>query len=215
MNIGIHYSNKQWEAPNQQDWQRLQLAKPECIKTCLFTQVGYDQIGVHRRLRQEFPQALIVARLFAPMGGGPWPPDDFANQFQPHIAALQGTVEWFEVHNEPNHERNVEGFGNTPAQFQEFAQWAARVVQVLRSHHPWAKWVFPGQLVDGGNHVNFWRANLETIRQFDAFGVHCYWQFENHTSREWGRCYEVAHELVPNKPIIITEFGDSTNERQP
>jgi hypothetical protein len=209
MNIGIHYSNKQWEAPSPQDFQRLKLSKPECIKTCLFTQVGYDQIEVHKQLQRDFPDALIVARLFAGMGGGPWPAADFAKNFRNQIAALEGVVTWFEVHNEPNHERNVEGFGNTQAEYEEFAHWAERVLQLLKQNHPWAKWVFPGQLVDGGNHVNFWKANLDVIRQFDAWGVHCYWQFDNHTSREWGRCYEVAHELVPDKPIIITEFGDS------
>lgn len=215
MNIGIHYSNHQWQLPSAQTFQRLKLTRPECIKTCLFTQFGFDQAEMHKQLRREFPQALIVARLFAPMGGGPWPPDDFARQFQPHIEALKGVVEWFEVHNEPNHERNVEGFGNTQAQFEEFAHWAARVLQILKHNHPWAKWVFPGQLVDGGPYINFWKANLEVIRQFDAWGVHCYWQFENHTSREWGRCYEIAHEMLPDKPIIITEFGDSTTERRP
>lgn len=215
MNIGIHYSNKQWEAPSSQDLQRLKLARPECIKTCLFTEFGYDQIETHKELRREFPNVLIVARLFAPMGGGPWSPNHFAQQFQPHIEKLKGVVEWFEVHNEPNHERGIEGFGTTQAEFKEFAHWAEQVLQLLKHDHPWAKWVFPGQLVDGGPYVNFWQANLEVIRKFDAWGVHCYWQGENHISREWGRAYEIAHELVPDKPIIITEFGDSTNNRTP
>ena len=88
MNVGIHYSNKQWEHPSPQDLQRLKLSKPECIKTCLFTQVGYDQVEMHKQLRREIPNAVIVVRLFAPMGGGPWPPEDFARQFYPHIEAL-------------------------------------------------------------------------------------------------------------------------------
>jgi hypothetical protein len=215
MNVGIHFSNKQWERPGHGDFERLKLSQPEAIKTCLFTQVGYDQIDVHKQLRAEYPDALIVARLFASMRGGPWPAADFAREFHDPIQALQGTVEWFEVHNEPNHDRDTEGFGHTPEQFKEFNDWAIDVLGRLRANHPWAKFVFPGQLVDPGQHVDFWKANLEAIRQFDAFGVHCYWQQNNHLSRDWGACYQVAHELVPGKPIIITEFGDSTNERSP
>jgi hypothetical protein len=213
MSVGIHFTNEQWHAPGHQILHRLKLSQPDTIKTCLFTEVGYDQIQVHRQLRQDFPNALIVVRLFASMGGGHWPARDFANAFSRQIEALKGTVQWFEVHNEPNHRRDFEGFGDKPEDFEEFKTWALEVLLLLKAKHPWAKWVFPGQLVDGGPHEEFWKANLEAIRQFDAWGVHCYWQGNNHRSPKWGRCYEVAHGLLPNLPIIITEFGDSTDNR--
>jgi hypothetical protein len=217
MNAGIHFSNKYWELPNEEEFARLRLTRPECIKTCLFPDPRFDQVAVHHRLRQEHPQALIVARLFADMRGGAWRVDDFVTRFQPHIESVRPYVTWFEVHNEPNIDSAQagysEGFGPTDQDFQDFALWAEAAFARLRTNHPWARWVFPGNAIH--RYYEFWQALLPTIRKFDAWGVHCYWQADRHADPYFGRSYERAHELLPDKPIIITECGDSTVGRSP
>jgi murein DD-endopeptidase MepM/ murein hydrolase activator NlpD len=217
MNIGIHFSNAYWAPPKEEAFQRLKQAKPDCIKTLLFSEPKFDQVAVHRRLREEHPDALIVARLYADMGGGPWPVADFVRRFQDAIESVRPYVGWFEVHNEPNLDASQagysEGFGASDADFDAFQVWIDLALTRLRQKHPWARWVFPGNAIH--RYWEFWNALLPSIRAFDAWGVHCYWQFGNHTDLVFGRAYERAHQLLPGMPLIITEFGDSTLGRTP
>lgn len=216
MNIGIHFSNKYWEAPSEEDFRRLRDCKPECIKTLIFSEPRYDQVAVHRRLKEEHPEALIVARLFADMNGGPWPADQFVRDFNSHIELVKDWVQWFEVHNEPNIDPASgvhEGFGPNDADFVAFRDWFNPVLDGLEANHPWARWVFPGNAIH--RYWEFWHALKDEIARCDAWGVHCYWQFDHHTDPTFGRCYERAHQLLPDMPILITEFGDSTIDRSP
>ena len=217
MNVGIHFSNFYWEPPREEHFQRLRKARPELIKTLIFPAPRFDQVAVHARLRQENPQAMIVGRLFADMNGGAWPAQDFVNHFAPRIAELQPYVTWFEVHNEPNLDSAAagysEGFGASDADADRFAAWAEQVLAALRGQFPWAHWVFPGQAIH--RYTEFWNRVLPTIKKFDAWGVHCYWQGDNHLHPYFGLCYKYAHYLAPEMPLIITEFGDSTPGRSP
>ena len=219
MNWGLHFGNKYWESPTEEDFARLRLARPECIKTCLFPDPppSNDQVETHRRLAREHPSALIVARLFANMGDTAWTVDKFVSDFSARIEAVRPHVRWFEVHNEPNLDKAqagyAEGFGPTDHDFMLFRVWIDEVLDRLRAEHSWAKWVFPGNAVH--RQAPFWQALLPSIRRFDAWGVHCYWQFDNHRSLDFGRCYERAHDLLPDMPLIITECGDSTLGRSP
>jgi hypothetical protein len=215
---GIHFSNKFWERPSPGDFELLRRARPTCIKTCLFADdPNFNQVELHDQLKAEHPQALIVARLFAGMGDSHWPAQEFVARFKPRIDALQGIVTWFEVHNEPNIDPTQagynEGFGATDEDFQVFCSWARNVLNGLRANHPWAKWVFPGNAIH--RYYEFWQALMDTIPLFDAWGVHCYWQEDRHVDPTFGRCYERAHALLPDMPIIITECGDSTVGRSP
>ncbi|MFH1086585.1 MAG: hypothetical protein V1772_12600 [Chloroflexota bacterium] len=222
MNVGIHFSNYYWEPPKEKHFQDLRLAKPECIKTCLFSTPRFDQVAVHRRLRQEHPNALIVARLFADMGGGAWRPADFVAAFQAAIESVKPYVAWFEIHNEPNLDATQagysEGFGHTDADFANFRAWFDEVRGVtaedgLRRNHPWAKWVFPGNAIH--RYWEFWGALLPSIRTCDAWGVHAYWQHGHYADPVFGRSYERARQLLPDMPQIITECGESTNGLSP
>ena len=217
MNVGIHFSNRYWEPPTAEHFNLLRLARPETIKTLVFPAPRFDQVAIHRRLREEHPDALIVARLFANMTGGAWPAADFVDNFAPRIEELRPYVTWFEVHNEPNLDPALagysEGFGPTDADADRFAAWAEDVLASLRQRFPWARWVFPGQAPH--RYTEFWNRLLPTILKFDAWGVHCYWEGDNHLNPYFGLCYTYAHYLAPQMPIIVTEFGDATMDRSP
>lgn len=201
--MGIHFPNDMWHAPTEEHYRLLRLARPEMVKTLLFTQCGFNQAAVHRRLRSEHPDALIVARLFADMAGGPWPAGDFVREFVPIIEAALPYVDYFEIHNEPN--LWLEWSSST----ERFGAWVDEVRRALAVRFPTAKWCFPGQAVVAG-FEGWWKALLPLIARFDAWGVHCYWQYGNAGSPEWGRAYELAHRLIPGMPILITEVGDAT-----
>lgn len=216
-NAGIHFSNKYWEPPSEEDFARLRLARPDTIKTLLFSEPRFDQAAVHKRLREEHSDALIVARLYADMNGGPWPPHDFVNAFVPQMEAIRPYVTWFEVHNEPNLDHTIvgysEGFGATDEDFGHFVGWCGEVLHLLRQQAGWAKYVFPGQAPM--RYREFWRHCEGLIRKFDAMGVHCYWQNDNALHPYHGTCYKLAHQMIPDMDIIVTEFGDATFRRAP
>jgi len=217
MNIGIHFSNSYWEPPAEEHFARLRTARPETIKTLVYPSPRFDQVAVHGRLREEHPDALIVGRLFADMNGGAWPAGEFVDHFAPRIEELRPYVTWFEVHNEPNIDAALagysEGFGATDEDADRFAAWAGAVLDALRERLPWARWVFPGQAPH--RYTEFWNRLLPVIQKFDAWGVHCYWEGDNHVHPFFGTCYTYAHYLAPQMPLIVTEFGDSTVGRSP
>ena len=217
MNVGIHFSNRYWEPPTPEHFKLLKLARPETIKTLVFPAPRFDQVDIHRRLREQHPDALIVARLFADMNGGAWRTEIFVDLFSPRIEELRHYVTWFEIHNEPNIDGAAvgysEGFGSSDADGDRFAEWVEVVLPALRQKFPWARWVFPGQAPH--RYTEFWNRLLPTILKFDAWGVHCYWEEDNHLDPYFGLSYTYAHYLAPQMPIIITEFGDSTIGRSP
>ncbi len=217
MNVGIHFSNSYWQPPAEKDFARLKQARPETIKTLIFPAPRFDQAAIHRRLRQEHPEALLVGRLYADMSAGAWSAADFISHFAPRIAELRDSVTWFEIHNEPNLDAATagysEGFGASDADADRFAAWLEEVLAGLRAQFPWARWVFPGQA--SPRYTEFWNRLLPTIQKFDAWGVHCYWEGDNHLHPYFGLCYTYAHYLAPALPIIITECGDATPGRAP
>ncbi|MCB0192026.1 MAG: peptidoglycan DD-metalloendopeptidase family protein [Anaerolineae bacterium] len=214
MNMGLRFISNQWQPPSEVDFELLRLAKPDTIRTCLFAQAGFDQIELHRRLAQEHPEATFVARLCAPMPAGPWFYKDFVNAFRHHISELRPYVQWFEVHSQPNRPLEQGGFGTTPEQAEAFGQWLMRVLAGLKDNHPWAKWIFPGNQVDPPNHVAFWQALQPLIQSFDAWGVQAAWQGDDQNDPNWGQTYQIAHELLPDMPIFMTEVLDTTAGRR-
>lgn len=217
MNVGIHFSNRYWQAPTEEDFVRLRAARPETIKTLTFPSPRFDQVAIHRRLREEHRDAVIVSRLYADMNGGPWPEQDYINHFSPRIAELRPYVTWFEIHNEPNLDPAVagysEGFGPSDDDADRFGAWVETVLHAFREKFPWARWVFPGQ--SQHRYTEFWNRLLPTILKFDAWGIHCYWEGDNHLNPYFGTCYTYAHYLAPHMPLVVTEFGDATVDRKP
>jgi hypothetical protein len=198
--LGIHFTNHQWTAPPDDYYRLLALCRPRMVKTCLFNQCGYDQIAVHRRLRAEHPDALIVARL---MGNG-----FDSGDYWRYIDA--GIADAYEIGNEPNH----------PAEWSkaldEWLDWFDSVLAQYREWFPKAKFVFPGMAVrydiPGNSPQEWYFACRDAVNACDYAGVHCYWQHDNQTSEQWGELYIYMRRLTP-RPIIVTEVGDSTPGR--
>lgn len=207
-NRGIHFTNELWTPPGEDLYHRLAVSRPDTIKTLTPATTHFDNVAMHRRLKQEHPQAFIFSRLFADMTGGAWSADYFMQQFAPRIAELRGVCDWFEIHNEANKPEEWPGSDG------EFVAWILDVLAKLRAACPWAKFVFPGQAVDD-SYLGWWDAVADAVSQFDALGVHCYWQQDNWNDGYFGGCYREAHRRWPDMPIIITEVGDSTNWRTP
>ncbi len=197
MNVGIHFSNHQWNAPAEEAYRRLALCRPPLIKTCVHGQCGFDQVAVHRRLRKEHPKAQIIGRL---MGNG-FALEDYWEQ----IEALRRYVDGFEIGNEPNH----------PAEWSKgMAAWLAWFDATLSQYRAWfpaVSWVFPGMAVNGTAEA-WWAACSDAMSRCDYAGVHCYWQYENIAHPAFGRTWEALRRYT-DRPQIVTEVGDSTPGR--
>ena len=147
-NIGIHFTNL--PVPTTEHYRLLRLCRPGTIKTLIWPAGGTDTLATHHILREEHPDATIIARLFADMTGGPWTADEFVERFAPQINATAGLVDYYEVHNEPNLDPALagysEGWGPTREDFVAFATWARDVLAGLRSACPHARFMFPGNI---------------------------------------------------------------------
>jgi len=138
-------------------------------------------------------------------------PQEFASRHLSTIARLRHFVTKFEIHNEPNHHERYEGWGSTDADARDFRSWYLEVLRLLRRGAPWAKFGFPG-LAPNDPHRDLPWLDIckDAILESDWLGVHCYWQYDNMGSKEWGKRFLYYHEKFPGMPLEITEFGDST-----
>lgn len=193
------------------DYQITRNAKIETLKM-----MSQTKVAVFKRLRQENPKLEFIVRLYDDRIGATRrrpTPAEFASRFIPIIKSLQAYAVKFEIHNEPNHQELYEGWGPTVNDAKDFNKWFLDVYQLIKSAVPWAQLGFPGLALHHGG----WRGDLpwaqacaEAIRRADWLGCHCYWQFGNHLSFDWGLYFTEYHKLFPDKHIEITEFGDSS-----
>ena len=208
--IGLNGRNSAtWE---EQDYQLVQLANIETLKMMSLT-----ELQVFARLRQENPNIEFIVRLFDERMNDQGHPDPeaFADRMIPLMSTLQPYVTKFELGNEPNHFRRIEGWGPEDADAQNFNQWFLTTYDLLKTAHPWAELGFPALgTPDSVHRDKAWLAfNTEAINRADWLGVHCYWQTwpngsntmldENH-----GLCFKYYHALFPDKPIELTEFDN-------
>ncbi|MGC9335864.1 MAG: N-acetylmuramoyl-L-alanine amidase, partial [Anaerolineae bacterium] len=120
----------------------------------------------------------------------------------------------FEIHNEPNHASGAEGWGASDDEAHAFRSWYMRVLGDLKKACPWAKFGFPGLALNHPHRDLAWLAICQdAVQASDWLGCHCYWQYDNMFSENWGTRFKLYHQRFPDKPIEITEFGDSTPNR--
>ena len=116
-----------------------------------------------------------------------------------------------QIGNEPNHPG--EGYGGSGTEIAiRFNRYFVDVVTRLRALIPQFPFVFPGLAV-AQNDIVWLDACPEAIAISDYLGCHVYWQYDNWDSSDWGRRYEAYIARSRGKPIIITEYGDSTPGR--
>jgi hypothetical protein len=207
--IGLHGRND--NDFTELDYQITRSAKIETIKM-----MSQTKVAAFKRLRLENPAIEFIVRLYDDRIGATRrrpTPAEFAARFVPIIKSLQPYAVKYEVHNEPNHQELYEGWGPTLTDAKAFNTWFLDVYQLIKTAVPWAQLGFPGLALHHGG----WRGDLpwaqacaEAVRKADWLGCHCYWQFGNHFSFDWGLYFTEYHKLFPDKHIEITEFGDST-----
>ncbi len=197
----------------EEDYRLVREARIETLKTLSITDVS-----VYERLRRENPSIEFIVRLWDKgFGPGKHPsPQEFVERIAPRIQALRPYTDKFEIHNEPNHFHRIEGWGSSDEQARDFKNWYLEVLRRLREFFPWAKFGFPGLAINYPHRDLEWlEICREAVEESDWLGCHCYWQYENHLSEEWGLRFKLYHKMFPHKPIEITEFGDSTPDLPP
>ena len=190
------------------DYDAVRIARFESMKM-----LGKTRPEVFQKLRQINPDMEFIVRLFDDrIGAGHHPtPQEFVERQLPIINKLKPFVRKFEILNEPNHYERYEGWGPTDADARDFRSWYFEVLRLLRKGAPWAEFGFPGlALNDPHRDIPWLQICKDAVEQSDWLGVHCYWQYDQMTSTEWGMRFVLYHNMFPNKALEITEFGDST-----
>ncbi len=190
------------------------------------------------RLRQINPDMFIMARLFSaqlgerrPQGFANPTPEDTARWFINEVADRgdgnnpmnrayhAASIEYFEVHNEPN--LRYEGVGVNWHDGAEFARFFNTTVDILKQDYPKAKFGFPGLSpgsVDGGRPIDMWTfldQAQAALDRADFLCCHFYWGGD-------GTGYEVAIndlrkfcERYPHKLVFCSEFSNSSPYESP
>ncbi|GEM_PF-634363 len=190
------------------DYEAVRIARFESLKM-----LSKTKVDVFQKLHQMNPGIEFIVRLFDDrVGAGHHPtPQEFVNRHLPVINSLKPFVRKFEILNEPNHHERYEGWGSTDADARDFRSWYLEVLRLLRKGAPWAEFGFPGlALNDPHRDIPWLHICKDAVEQSDWLGVHCYWQYDQMTSTEWGMRFVLYHNLFPNKALEITEFGDAT-----
>ncbi len=190
------------------DYEVIRIARIETLKM-----MSQTDPSVYEKVRQINPDMEFIVRLYDDrMVYNRVTPQQFVEKMVPIIQRLRPWVTKFEIHNEPNHFTGLEGWGAGDNMARDFNAWFLEVLRRLRQAAPWAQFGFPG-LAPGDVHRD--KAWLQICRQAieaaDWLGVHCYWQYDNMRNPVWGLRFQMYHEMYPNKPLEMTEFGDSTN----
>jgi len=209
--IGLHARNDYQFA--EADYRLIREARIETLKTLSLTDPA-----VYRRLRRENPHLEFIVRLWDDrMGVKRHPsPQEFTQRLIPRIQELQPFATKFEIHNEPNHYQCYEGWGPTDEDAVDFRNWYMEVLRILRATCPWASFGFPGLAINYPHRDLEWLDICrEAIEASDWLGVHCYWQYGNMLSEDWGLRFKKYHERFPTKRLEITEFGNTTPNLDP
>jgi hypothetical protein len=194
------------------DYQLIGAAKIETLKMMSLTDPA-----VFARIRKENPDVEFIVRLYDDRmnANGHPTPKEFADRMIPIMRGLQPYAVKFEVGNEPNHFRRIEGWGPTDADAQNFNAWFLEVYGLLKMAHPWAELGYPALATPDSYHRDkAWLALTgEAVERADWLGVHCYWQSppdkpSTMFDEAHGLCFKYYHELFPAKPLELTEFDN-------
>jgi N-acetyl-anhydromuramyl-L-alanine amidase AmpD len=209
--VGLHARNTV-HFP-EADYALVREARIETLKM-----MSHTDVTVFQRLRQENPGIEFIVRLYDDrLRNDSRPsPAAFATKMVPLINSLQPYTDKFEIHNEPNHVEGIEGWGASDQDARNFCSWYMQVLTVLRQQCPWAKFGFPGLAMPDFLHHDLAWLDIcrDAVEASDWLGCHCYWQYGNMLRDKWGLLFKLYHERFPDKPIEITEFGNSTPPKE-
>jgi N-acetyl-anhydromuramyl-L-alanine amidase AmpD len=192
----------------EQDYELMRLARIEVLKMMSLT-----DSSVYERLHREQPNIEFIVRLYDDRirrDSRP-SPAHFVARMTPIIRGLKAYATKFEIHNEPNHASGIEGWGPSDDNAQSFRVWYLQVLSALRQACPWARFGFPGLALNQPHRDLAWlEICKDAVQASDWLGCHCYWQYGNMFSDQWGLRFKLYHQRFPTKQIEITEFGNST-----
>lgn len=209
--VGLHARNDVHFTDG--DYHLIRAARIETLKM-----MSHTDPSVYKRLRSEFPGLELIVRLYDDRVRNRSRPDpaSFVAKMQPVVQSLRPYAVKFEIHNEPNHAEGIEGWGASDADARSFLSWYMSVLRSLKKACPWAKLGFPGLALNWPHRDLEWLSICqEAVRASDWLGCHCYWQYGNMLSDEWGLRFKLYHQRFPGLPIEITEFGNSTPNLAP
>lgn len=211
--VGIDGRNDtEWFEP---DYEVVRMVNPGVLKM-----MSHTNIGVFERLRRENPEVKFITRLY---DGGNFgedhrhpTPADFAGRMFPVIESLLPFCDTFQIHNEPNHQDGIEGWGKSEADANNFTGWFMLAYNILKSRFPDCSFGFPGLAIpqEAHNDLTWLGVCKPAIEKADWLGCHCYWQNRteqstNHLDGNWGLRFVQYHDLFPQKDIHILEGGNS------
>ncbi|MCL7453429.1 MAG: N-acetylmuramoyl-L-alanine amidase, partial [Anaerolineae bacterium] len=207
--VGLHARN-QVTFPDH-DYELVRRARIETLKM-----LSFIDPSVFQRLRQQDPNIEFIVRLYDERitpDSRP-SPAEFVNKMVPIINQLRPYATKFEIHNEPNHASRAEGWGTSDDDAHAFRSWYLRVLGALKKACPWARFGFPGLAINHPHRDLAWLTIChDAVQASDWLGCHCYWQYDNMFSEDWGARFKLYHQRFPDKAIEITEFADSTPDR--
>jgi N-acetyl-anhydromuramyl-L-alanine amidase AmpD len=204
--VGLHARNDV-RFP-EHDYEMIHRARIETLKMMSFTEVS-----VFQRLRRENPGIEFIIRLYDDRFSRDRrpSPSQFLERMVPVINRLKPYAAKFEIHNEPNHVDGIEGWGPSDSHARSFRAWYLQVLTTLKKAFPWAKFGFPGLALNYPHRDLPWLDICrDAVLASDWLGCHCFWQYGNMLSINWGLRCERYHDRFPDMPIEITEFGNST-----
>ncbi len=209
--VGLHGRNAEFF--EEVDYQVVREARIETLK--MMSETHPD---VYKRLREENPDIEFIVRLRDDrMGVNQHPtPEEFVERMVPIMNRLRPFTAKFEIHNEPNHLKRYEGWGDTDDDARDFNQWYQRVFRLLKERCPWSVLGFPGLAVPHRD-LEWVEICRPSVEMSDFLGVHCYWQttpqeLRNHLADFWGLRFKYYHEKFPNKIIDLLEAGNSNSQ---
>ncbi len=206
--VGLHGRNH--ELFQEVDYQIVRQAHIETLKM-----MSQTKPEVFKRLQSENSGIEFIVRLWDDrMGTGTHPtPQQFAERMAPLMDSLRPYATKFEVHNEPNHLKRYEGWGQEDADARDFNSWYQQVFNLLKARCPWALIGFPGLAIPHRD-LDWVEICRPSVEMSDFLGVHCYWQTKadqprNHLEDFWGLRFKYYHEKFPTKIVDLTEVGNS------
>lgn len=204
--VGLHARNTVLFP--EHDYELIRRSRVETLKM-----LSIVEPSVFARLRQEHPDIEFIVRLHDDrLNRDSRPsPAHFVARMVPIVNRLKPYATKFEIHNEPNHVQGMEGWGSSDDNARSFRSWYMQVLSALKSACPWAQFGFPGLALNYPHRDLAWLDICrDAIQASDWLGCHCYWQYDNMMSDNWGLRFKLYHQRFPNTTIEVTEFGNST-----
>lgn len=196
----------------EEDWDALERARAEA----LLLQADSATVEDVTRMRSISSDAYIVVGLPLSDVTRPISARSFASSA---VQRLRQCYDAGVVDVELGYEPNVVagGLGVNWMSGAEFATWFCEAVNWLRQDLPEIRIGFPGLspgATAGGlraESLTFLEEAESAMEVADWIGVHCFWSDESGVfSPEGGYAYRVYRERWPDKPLLITEFSNTS-----